>query len=76
MFLGLCQVDLGVGKEQILQDQPAAVGAALGLLSCFMTTKAFAFSAVSVEMSLLPATSAHRVASDPPYPLFLMLWVR
>lgn len=71
MFLGLCQVDLGVGKEQVLQDQPGAVGAALGQLSCFMTTKAFAISAVAVEMSFLPATSAHIVASDPPYPLFL-----
>lgn len=71
MFLGLCQVDVGVGEGQVLQDQPGSVGAALGLLSCFMSTKAFAISAVSVEMSLPPATSAHIVASDPPCPLFL-----
>lgn len=43
----------------------------LGLLSCFLTTKAFAISAVFVEMSLLPTTRAHIFVSDLPYPLFL-----
>lgn len=52
------------------------MGAVLGLSSCSTTTKAFAVFAVSMEMSLLPATSAHIVVSIHPTPYFLMLWVR
>lgn len=65
MSLGLCWADLGMGEEQ---GQLGAVGAALGLSSCSLTTEAFAVSAVSVEMGVLSAASACIIASYPPHP--------
>lgn len=61
-------MNLGLGEKQILQGQPGAMQTPLGLLSCSLKHLP---SLLSLEMSLLFATSTAIIMLDTPHPLFL-----